>query len=288
MSTDIPPADRPEQPPADRIPASAYDDVSLAVAPDVLVRHNARVLDPVAVDPALTDVPNPPPVRSTVYIAHHLLVREATPGRSRSTRLVEAAGRYGLTVEVDERDGRVHQFAAREEIDHYPTPVSLVRLVSAGGEAIPAPNAWAVLQTYRGLVEPNSDERRGRQPRPPDDDDSVRRVHSRTAGSLPTAGSLRTAGSPPTAGSLLTAGSLRRRDVLCGRRQRRTRAGGLARRAAPPHARRPDATRRPVVAVLDTGIGEHDWLTAASSPTTRHWPASHRRRRSPDAALQGS
>src|SRR5919197_1859499 len=142
--------------------ASAAPDITPSLSPDVLVRHNARVLDPVSavVEPALTHVADPPPVRSTVYIAHHLLVRNASPGSPAFDALRKAAARYGLEVEPDERDARVHEHAQAAEIEDYPEPVSLVRLVAKADEdARPAPDAWAVLQTYRGLIGSDAAER---------------------------------------------------------------------------------------------------------------------------------
>src|SRR5579875_2205445 len=89
-----------------------------AADPRLLTRRGARILP---ADGAGAE-------KATVYVGAHLLVRNARAGQPAYDALVHAAAQHGMTVEVDPAHEALHAYAAAENIDGYPDPVSLVRL----------------------------------------------------------------------------------------------------------------------------------------------------------------
>ncbi|MEP7177754.1 MAG: S8/S53 family peptidase [Pseudonocardiales bacterium] len=206
---------------------------------DVLVRFNARVLDPATA----VRVPGQPPIRTTVYIGDRLIVSGTATEAAKGT-LQEAARRNGLQVVLDEgsRHVRTTELAHRARLQDLPVLMSTaVRLVPADSGPAPPPDAWPVLQTFRALV--------GRA------DAAQQQValdHLMTSNH-------HTSGSPYPPSVVQTSG---------GGPSTQYGTPGWGGRApvnwlgAEPH-RIADAelgTRRPVVAVLDTGAGSHPWL----------------------------
>src|SRR6478672_8861264 len=110
-------------PPQQRVPAVRSDPV-IAPPPEVLQRHNARVLDPATA----MQLAGQPPVRTAVYVADRLILSAAADDNSRAA-LVEAARRWGLQL-VDTRPTlRSLEVAARAQLpDRLPYRVRLVLL----------------------------------------------------------------------------------------------------------------------------------------------------------------
>lgn len=199
---------------------------------DVLLRHNARILDP----RTALRIGGQAPIRPTVYIADTLLVSTSADESARNT-LGQAAAQYGLQLVGDppERALRSYALAARAGLDTQHMPIR-VRLVPNSANPTPAPDAWNVLQAYRGTQRGNFAAQQ-----------HVALDHLMTA-------ARHTEGSPVhpamTQQPISSYGQLG-----WGGRQPVNWLGHLP-------ARNPDVPnrRRPVVAVLDTGVGAHPWL----------------------------
>jgi len=211
---------RPQGPPLGREPL-------LTPTADVLVRYNARVLDPAS---AVRRSPDEV-VRPTVYVGNRLLTRGLAAGSVRYDLLEQAARQYGLSVETSVDPGGA---SVRSDGIGEAYPQRLV-LTPVSSPAAPA-NAWPVLQAYRNLVA---------EEQVPQD---VALEHLLTATAGPGIGGL-PASEPHGVGPASQYG-------LPG-------WGGRApvNWIGPEPARRASlAGRRPVVAVLDTGVGAHPWL----------------------------
>lgn len=219
---------------------------------DILQRYNARVLDPTTA----TVVAGQPPVRPTIYIADHLIVSGAADSTTQGA-LAEAARRLGYALILDEpgKGLRAPEVAARAQLPSAHLPIRL-RLVPNSGAATPAPDAWTVLQTFRTLV-----------PRDSPGQKQVGLDHLLTAttdiggspfvgahavGGVPFVGAHGVGGSPFVGAHAV--GSYQYALPGSGGRQPVNWLG------AQP-LRTPRTGRRPVVAVLDTGVGSHPWLT---------------------------
>jgi hypothetical protein len=109
------------------------------ISPEVLLRHGAKMLDPLT---ALR-VPGQGELRPTAYIADRLLIL-ANASDSRGV-INEVAAELGLGVDVDERDQN-REFTPRVE--------RLILSIDAERRdaAVPAPDAWTVLQNARARV----------------------------------------------------------------------------------------------------------------------------------------
>jgi hypothetical protein len=211
----------------------------LAPSADVVVRYNARVLDP----STAVRVPGQPPIRPTIYVGDRLIVSGMASDATKGT-LQDAAKRNGLQVVLDEgsRHVRTAELAVRAGLLEQPVLFSMaVRLVPlAGGPADP-PDAWLVLQTFRALVDRA--------------DAALQQValdHLMTSAH-------HTSGSPYVPGYQETAAPSGGPSAQYGMPGWGGRApvnwlGAEPRRTLDEH------TRRPVVAVLDTGAGSHPWL----------------------------
>jgi hypothetical protein len=218
----------------------------LVVSPAVLARYNARVLDP---SMALQVAGQPAP-RPTVYLADRLLVSGTAEAITRDA-LTEAARRNGLTIIpplVDPAKTQQRAELARRVGIAGPSPIDTiaVHLVTAGPAPAVAPDAWTVLQTYRALI---GREALGPQRQVALDHLITSTRHTHGTPVVPGAG-----GAPLDSYGLPGWGG---------------RAPVAWVGAAP--ARNPDfAGRRPVVAVLDTGVGKHPWFDGLSGLVTRN------------------
>jgi hypothetical protein len=226
-------------------------DPVLAVPPQVLARYNARVLDAAT---ALR-VAGQPPVRPTVYLPDRLLVSGAADDETRE-HLTQAAVERGLTVVPpllhDERRTTVVS-ALRQGGHENPETVlpTLHELVPSEGEASRA-DAWEVLQTFRARV--RTDAAAGRH---------VGLDHLLTAGKH-ISGSPFVARASDTTVALSSYG-----EPGWGGRQ-------PVRLVSPPPARQETLSRRrPVVAVLDTGVGHHDWFPMDPETVVHRNPELH-------------
>ena len=236
------------------------------LAADAWTRFRARFLDPA------TAVQFPgEPVRPTVYVADTLLVRRNPSAPLDQTNLLdEVATRAGFDVVQEhsldgERRGLVEAGLPGERADEllstWPVRVQLVRRSIADRVAPPsAPaDAWQVLQAYRLAARTSADEH-----------DFVGLEHLVTAaapgiggtpytsshgiGGTPYTSSHGIGGTPYTSSHGVTGYGV----PGLGGRQPVNWLGPVPRGQ---HGVDPNGpVRRPVVAVLDTGVAEHPWL----------------------------
>jgi subtilisin family serine protease len=229
--------------PVDRRPTALQTvlEPAYTVPPEVLARYNARVLDP-ATAPR---VAGEPPLRPTVYLADKLLVSGVTPDFARSALTAAAAAKQLKLVPPVSEDGpsRSEQLVSAARAAGHPEPEqatpTLHSLEPVDGAAAVA-DAFDVLQAFR--AQPHVDFAAGQH---------VALDHLLSA-------CRHTHGSPfnPIAASMEpddsygTPGWGGRGPV------------GVVMR--PPPRLTLDqlpGRRRPVVAILDTGVGRHPWLT---------------------------
>jgi len=207
----------------------------LAPPAETLLRYNARVLDPVSA----YRLAGQTRIRPTVYVSDQLIARGAMDEDGRRA-LAEAASAHGYEVisELTAGAAREHLSTVARDLEIAASLPTRLRLVSANGEARPAPDAWSVLQTFRGAV--GGDDPRREQ---------VALDHLLTAASLPGLGAMPGAGRGVASYQYPLAG---------GHGPQPVNLAGLA------PVRQPDSalgTRRPVVAVLDSPVGQHPWLS---------------------------
>jgi len=223
---------RPQGPPLGREPL-------LTPSADVLVRYNARVLDPAS---AVRRRPDEI-VRPTVYVGNRLLTRGLAAGSVRYDLLEQAARQYGLSVDLAPDQSAAAAVRADGIGEAYPQRLVLTPLTSPAAPA----NAWPVLQAYRNLVA---------EEQVPQD---VALEHLLTAttgpgiGGLPASEGHGVDGLPASEGHGVGPASQYGLPGWGGR--------APVNWIGPEPARRTSLTgRRPVVAVLDTGVGAHPWL----------------------------
>ncbi len=200
--------------------------------PELLSRLGATMLDPVSAAPDAFGRP----VRSTAYVRDALLVP-----LSQLAQVREALGALG--VRVDGPAGQVLELAqrlARASDGSIDMPVG-VRLSADDGSA--SVDAWPTLQSLR--------RRLGLEP-----SDRLGLCHVLT-GNPPRAIPLTTGVAGPT-GTQLTGYSLNGNVKL----------PVAATLRAPARTQPARGGRRPVVAVLDTGCGDHPWFPATEDPLT--------------------
>jgi subtilase family protein len=211
----------------------------ITIRADVLARHGARVLDP---STAVRDENGVRP-QATVYRADTLLApARLLPmllpgGGQHESDFDKALAPLGVRLAATRsQPGREHPHVNLNRA----VPVPLVAREDAVGDA--APNPWAALVALRRFFRDN-----------PEQAQDFALDHLLWAASLDTQGAPFTGGGSvggdqgPAAGLTLFTGS-RNPVWVAGGPPVRKPAGGLA------------SGRRPVVAVLDTGIGYHDWL----------------------------
>lgn len=214
----------------------------VSVRADVLSRHGARILDP---STAVRDENGLRPL-STAYRADTLLVPARLlpallpqpPGSSVQESDYEKALKplgVRLTASRDQ-GGREHPYVNVNR----PVPVPLMAREDTPGDA--APNPWAALVALRRFFR-----------------DQPEKAQEIALDHLLWAASLDTQGAPFTGGGSVGdgPGSSGGLTLFTGSRNPVWVPGG------PPYRKPASALasgRRPVVAVLDTGIGRHDWL----------------------------
>jgi subtilisin family serine protease len=237
--------------------ADDYGPALISLPAAVLERHGARLLSAAA-----AELPDSPAPRPTVYRARTLLIpadllRDPVIGAIR-----RALARVGLTLRVPEVDtgrGRPGQGRAAELLRRLPRTVVLAPAASAGDKA-PVPvvvDAWVALQAVRAAARPGQAL----------DPAAARRIsleHLLVSGSIngsPIWNSSGVAGSPiwnssgvtgpgSTGSYLFSGGDARTPVALCLDPPDR---GELA-------YCNDTYGRRPVVAILDTGVRTHPWL----------------------------
>ena len=145
-------------------------DPTIFIPPEILQRHNARILDPTTTPM----VDGQPPFRPTVYIADRLMVSGAAEFAAR-TSLDQAADLLGLELqphaaEVTRRDALIAvaaktrvandpSFARDPEANLAAAAVSFPtfhRIVPKASSSA-APDAWEVIQKYRDQVGANNE-----------------------------------------------------------------------------------------------------------------------------------
>jgi hypothetical protein len=220
---------------------------SLSPPEYVLTKHGSRVLDPATA----IRLPGQERLRATVYVGARLLVRGTdVSGGQVPDALQEAARQAGLVAEVLPEDQALARLAREEGLEALAgrTLVARVQLRPMGQTPAAPPDAWLVLQNYRAIVGPRS-KAAGLV--------SLDHLVQATADieGKPLWGGLGIEGNPLWGGlGVGPSGEF----GLPGR-------GGRAPVAwlGPAPYRRSDdelPCRRPVVAILDTGVGKHPWL----------------------------
>jgi subtilisin family serine protease len=214
------------------------------VPDSVLQRHGARILRPAEA----VRLPGAPPPRPTVYRYGTLLIPQDLLHSNAVPMFNEALAEIGLTLvrpqPLEELVGR--ERAASPAFATLPRPVGLA--VAKGRAA--TVDAWTALQALWGAVS------RGRASR-----EAVSRIgleHLLAGSALAGVGTVNLTGTNiPTQGSPDTGGLFNGpRPGLSGRipvevvlsQPRRPQTGELG------------TSRRPIIAVLDTGIGDHPWF----------------------------
>jgi subtilisin family serine protease len=209
------------------------------VPDDVLERYNARVLDPTTA----TVVPGQPPLRKTVYLADRLLVNGIASRDSRSALTAAAADRgYKIEPPLLPPELAEPREALRRSVgipDEHLFNTVAVYLVPNGSRPVAPADAWEVLQTYRSKLDRKD---AGQQ--------HVSLDHLITSGSfvhghpfVPRGTDDPFGGLPMSSYGLPGWGGRAPVAWLGGR----------------PHRDDNFQGRRPVVAILDTGVGEHPW-----------------------------
>jgi hypothetical protein len=196
----------------------------------LLTDHGARVLDPVSAVRPRGDTRR---LRPTVYVGNAMLV-PAELVEPLGQPLAEAARVYGLQPVLDDRELRRAELLRRSDTG---TPFSVRVWLQPIGAPVDV-DAWPVLQALRGAAAPEL----ARQ---------ITRVslNHLLGGSWPMM-----QGGPVVVPSTVT-GPV----TEYGQPGRGARAP-VAYVGAPPARTGKPRTRRPVVAVLDTGVGSHPWL----------------------------
>jgi hypothetical protein len=257
---------------------------------DLLERHGALVLNPAAAA-AIPDGPTP---RPTVYRARTLLVpddllRERDFVEAANAVLADVGMRLRPPARGPDRDyGRMSEQGA-EVLRRLPRPVVLVPADRADRKT-PLPvviDAWLALQALRAAATPRAETAPGTEAEPDRETRLDRQAVDRIAlehlllssaiggspisgsnglGGSPISGSNGLAGSPASTGSYLYAGGgdSRAPVTVCLDAPTRQPAEVCAKACG----------RRPVVAVLDTGMRAHPWLDVRPGPAAGGPPAA--------------
>jgi hypothetical protein len=234
----------------------------------VLNKHGGRVLDPANA----VRLPGQPEIRPTVYVGGRLLVRSVKLGDGVLAALNEAAAESNLRISFDEADQKLLQLAKRAGLEKLAYRVLTTRVhleATTDRPAAPA-DAWQVLQAFRanvGLDSPAANE--------------VSLDHLLTATDGHPNGSVQVTGSPYMGGGGVTGSPYMGGGGVNGSPNGVPYMGGggvgvSGDYGVPGHGGRSPVTwlgnpptrlpedqrrcRRPVVAVLDTGVGRHPWL----------------------------
>jgi Subtilase family len=240
----------------------------------LLERHGARVLDP---EDAVA-IPDQPAPRSTVYRARTLLVPDHLQRDKQFIETVNTAlGRVGMTLEpttpsLDYRELERRNPDLAEALQELPR-VAVLKLAHRDGETVHprVVDAWVALQTLREAAKTPTQKQKTflRRKHAVLDVTTVAKIslehllisssitasgaHGSGGGLVPNASGSGT-GPAPTDSYTFFSGDTRFPVAVCLNAPER-RAG------VPEHG------RRPVVAVLDTGIREHPWLGVTKAAT---------------------
>lgn len=214
-----------------------------APEPELLNRHGGRTLDPGTAVRLRGQSLEP-----TVYAGSQLLLRPSANESGIIDHIRSAADDNDLDIAIDPVDQRLRRMARAAGIspEEAQPLISRIRLVPRwDGRPVPPPDAWAVLQSFRS-----------RYKRTHPDCATVQLNHLMTAavavGGKPY---IKAPGTDPN--PYIKAPSWGDADTGYGERTPVTWVG-------PEPIRTPDdwldGHRRPVVAILDTGVGTHHWL----------------------------
>jgi subtilisin family serine protease len=231
-----------------RSSSSRHREPSLSPPEYVLSHHGGRILDPANA----VRLPGQRPIRPTVYIGARLLLRGAAVTDEKVPAALGAAAKQaGLTAEVDREDQELVELARRAELVRLAQRAFVVRVHLSPADTGPAgpPDAWQVLQNYRALV--GFDSQLAKQV-------SLDHLVIANADIEGEKGPLWDGhgigspwgGTPPTGSPISEFG-------IPGRGGR----SPVAWVGARPARNEEFGSRRPVVAILDTGVGRHPWLT---------------------------
>jgi subtilisin family serine protease len=239
---------------------------SLNPPAEVLNKHGGRLLDPASA----VRLPGHPPVRPTVYVGARLLVRSVKLDDEVLPALNQAASESNLRLVFDPADANLLELARQAGLEELALRVlaTRVRLEPATDKPAAPPDAWHVLQSYRAIVGPSSPAARQVSldhlltatggPHASAGISGVPYMGGGGVGGTPYMGGGGVDGVPYMGGGSVGISSQYGMPGHGGR----TPVTWLG---APP-TRMPDADkpcRRPVVAVLDTGVGKHPWLPAS-------------------------
>ena len=211
---------------------------------DPLVVNNARILDPTRAVHRTGD-----DFDTTIYIADTLLFRDVDGSLIQAFNTFLSDEKIPITAVIETvDDAQLRQLrqlegdAAEVLRDSWVTPVRLV----VSDRAATSVDAWTLLQRFRATLPDNDVYRVGLS----------HLLSADISGTTMTAGWSVTAGTTMTAGWTMTAGAGVRHQYAIAGLGGRTPVAYLG----PSPAPRKLAHGKPVIAVLDTGIGEHDWL----------------------------
>ncbi|HEY0166845.1 MAG TPA: S8/S53 family peptidase [Jatrophihabitans sp.] len=234
---------------------------SLNPPPEVLNKHGGRLLDP----SSAVRLPGQPAIRPTVYVGWRLLVRSVKLDDEVLPALNQAASESNLRLVFDQADAKLLGLARQAGLEDLALRVlaTRVRLEPASDKPAAPPDAWQVLQSFRSIV--GSDNPAASQV-------SLDHLLTATDGMQHSAG---VSGAPHMGGAPYMGGGGADGVPYMGGGS----VGVSSQYGIPGHGGRAPVTwmgapptrvshddkpcRRPVVAVLDTGVGKHPWLPAS-------------------------
>jgi subtilisin family serine protease len=248
-----------QDPPATPGSSPRRREPSLSPPDYVLNRHGSRVLDPATA----VRLPDQRQIRPTVYVAARLLLRGFdVSGGAVPAALQRAARNAGLEARVYPPDAELAAEAKRSGVAELAARTLVARidlLPLSKGPAVP-PDAWQVLQNYRADPEVSVEDARNL---------SLDHLTTATAdiGGVPLWGGAGIEGVPLWGGAGVDGVPLWGGAGITGPSRDFGLPGRGARMPVAWQGRKPERherqelpSRRPVVAILDTGVGKHPWL----------------------------
>ncbi|MEO6503872.1 MAG: S8/S53 family peptidase [Jatrophihabitantaceae bacterium] len=251
------------QPPEDfgsERPRRRRREPSLNPPAEVLTKHGGRLLNP----SNAVRLPGQPAIRPTVYVGSRLLVRSVKLDDEVLPALNQAASESNLRLVFDQADAKLLALARQAGLQDLALRVltTRVRLEPATDKPAAPPDAWQVLQSFRAIVGPDN---------PAANQVSLDHLLSateRSVSGVPYMGGAPYMGGGGAGGAADGAPYMGGGSVGISSQYGIPGHGGRAPvtwMGAPP-TRCPQGDkpcRRPVVAVLDTGVGKHPWLPAS-------------------------
>lgn len=213
----------------------------------MLARHNGMSLNPVTAVRFRNQR-----LDSTLYAGDRLLIRPSENEQQVLGELAAAADELGLNISVDPIDRRLRRMARDAGISVAEAQPLLARIHLTPqwtDQPLPPPDAWPVLQLFRARLRPSDPDR-----------NSVQLDHLLTSASDPGITGVPYWKVPGVGGSpywKVPGGVGEYAEPGWGGRTPVNWVGRAPQRWPDEWL---DGRRRPVVAVLDTGVGEHDWL----------------------------